>query len=376
MKFKRIISFIALSFIPITSGEIFANSEYVQNKILTTETLQQENKKTNLSDDVNNQYLLGPGDELFIEIFGLPELSGIFTISPNGMIYMKQIKELYASKITISELKNKIKNSYDEFLINPEISIALTRSRPVRVYIQGEVKKPGFYTLNTASSNYTIGAVQDIASSTDQTDSGLLFPTLFDALKASQGITPYSDLTDVKVTRDLSLSNGGGRAQTSLNFLTLFQTGEQFQNIRIMDGDTISVKKSEISLKEQLLEVNRSNMNPDSVTVFISGQVRSPGAVTLPKGSGLNQAIAYTGGKQLLSGRVEFVRFQQDGEADRKLFSYDPNSILDSKTNPILADGDIINVYDSLLSRTGAVISKLLQPVAPTFFLLELLDLR
>ncbi len=372
MNFKRIISFIVLLVIPITSGEIFANSEYVQDKNLKTSVIKQENKKTDLSDDVNNQYLLGPGDELVIEIFGLPELSGRFIISPNGMIYMPQIKEINASKMSISELKIKVQNLYEEFLINPEITISLASSRPVRVYIQGEVNKPGFYTLTVASSNFTIGP----DSSTDQNNSGLLYPTLFDALKASQGITPYSDLTDVKVTRNLSLSNGGGRAQTSLNFLNLFQTGDQIQNIRIMDGDTITVKKSEISLKEQLLEVNRSNMNPDTVTVFISGQVRSPGAVTIPKGSGLNQAIAYTGGKQLLSGRVEFVRFQRDGEVDRELFRYNPNSILDSRTNPILADGDIINVYDSLLSRTGAAISKLLRPVTPTFLLLELLDLR
>ena len=144
----------------------------------------------------------------------------------------------------------------------------------------------------------------------------------------------------------------------------------------MMDGDTIIVKKSDISLKDQLLEVNRSNMNPKTVSVLVSGSVGSPGLVTLPKGSGLNQAIAASGGKNLLSGRIEFVRFKRDGEFDRKVFSYNPKSNLDSKSNPILVDGDIINVYDSILGKSTAVLNKIVTPVAPTFYLLELLDLR
>ena len=106
-------------------------------------------------------------------------------------------------------------------------------------------------------------------------------------------------------------------------------------------------------------------MNPEFVNVFVSGKV---------SGGGLNQAIAMTGGKQLLSGKVEFVRFKKDGDMDRRVFSYKQNSPLDSNRNPILEDGDIINVKDSLFGTTTVVLNKILQPVTPILFIRELVD--
>ncbi len=366
-----------LTTIPLIIFNDIAKSEYATSLAKENSVIQNLNKNNLGSENLGFEYLLGPGDVLSIKIFGLPELSDETEIMADGNIYLKQLNKIYANKLTITELKEILTNAYNEILIEPEITIALVKSRSVRVFIKGEVKKPGFYNLNEGGGNFTIGGVSTstVIGGTDD-NRGLLYPTLFDALKKSGGITPYSDLSDVVLIRENSRSNGGGKIKTNLNFLTLFEDGDQSQNIRMMDGDTVIVKKSDISLKEQLLEVNSSNMNPRTVSVLISGSVKSPGFVTLPKGSGLNQAIAATGGKNLLSGRIEFVRFSREGEVDRKVFAYNPKSSLDSRTNPILADGDIINVYDSLLGKSTAFLNKIVQPVAPTFYLLELLDLR
>ena len=202
----------------------------------------------------------------------------------------------------------------------------------------------------------------------------MLLPTLYDALKKANGLTPYSELSSITVIRNNSITNGGGKIKTKLDFLSLFLKGDQSQNIRLFDGDTIVVNKSEVSLKDQMLEVKNSNINPTMVNIFVSGKVPNGGYISVPRGSGLVQAVEVSGGKQLISGKVEFVRFMRNGEIDRRLISYKINSALDSRSNPILEDGDIINVQDSLFGKSTEVMNKVLRPVTPILFIQSLLN--
>ncbi len=360
-----------LAYYPINASNDKSESNYIG-----------EEKLVSFENDFGNEYLLGPGDSLLISFVGIPDLSGEFGIGPDGIIYLPQIDSLNVSYLTLKELKTVLINKYKDILIAPNINIQLAKVRPVRVYVKGEIKKPGFYNLNFGYENNTINSsdTQNFSYSFAESISSLpiqnnsIYPTLYDALKESRGITPYSDLTKIKVIRNNSLSKGGGKISTDLNFLSLFLEGNQSQNIRLFDGDTIIVPKSPISIKEQLLEVYKSNMNPETISVFVSGKVKNPGIITLPKGSGLNQAIAMSGGKELLSGGVEFVRYERDGEIDRRVFHYKQSSSLDSSKNPILEDGDIINIKDSLFTSSTFVLNKILQPVTPILFIQELID--
>ena len=332
---------------------------------------------------IDHEYLLGAGDSIFLNILGLPELSGEFGIGPDGMIYLPQIDGIYVNLRTIDELKLKIQNEYKEILIDPNLTIQLSKMRPVRVFIKGEVKSPGFYILSISEENYTINSFEDqipssIALSAPRglqlSQNNLLLPTLYDALKMAKGFTPYSELSSITVIRNNSDSNGGGKIKTELNFLSLFLSGDQSQNIRLFDGDTIIVNKTIKSLKNQILEVRNSNINPSTVTIYISGKVSSGGYVSIPRGSGLVQAIESAGGKDLLSGKIEFVRFIKNGEIDRRLFSYKINAPLNSRFNPILEDGDIIAVRDSFFGKSTEIINKVISPISPLLFIRGLID--
>ena len=109
---------------------------------------------------------------------------------------------------------------------------------------------------------------------------------------------------------------GGGRMRTSLNFLSLITEGNESQNIRLLDGDTIRIGKSQIVLRDQLLKAGQSNLSPQFMEVFVTGRVNIPGGVKIPQGSSLNQAISLAGGAKLLRGKVEFVRFNREGTTD------------------------------------------------------------
>jgi polysaccharide export outer membrane protein len=345
-------------------------------------------------------YLLGPGDSLQIELENVPELSGIFTIGPDGTLYLPRLRALLVEGLSVEELRIFLTQQYRAFVRQPEIYLRPVGYRPVRIYVGGEVRRPGYYTLsgsqqlggitsafenqyNTLEGSPQTGgagnaALNQTAASSEQAYrrsvtirdgsasttgiSGSIFPTVFDAIRTAQGITPYSDLSVVQVTRKQPQSNGGGKLRTSLNFLSLITNGDESQNIRLFDGDVVSVAKSPIVLREQLLKAGQSNLSPQFIQVYVSGRVKMPGATTIPQGASLNQALISAGGQQLLHGKIEFVRFTREGELDRRVFSYNPNAATDTLTNPILVSGDIIRVQESPLSAGIGLLNELTGP--------------
>jgi len=204
--------------------------------------------------------------------------------------------------------------------------------------------------------------------------SSTLFPTVFDAIRTAQGITPYSDLSTVQVTRKQALSSGGGRIRTKLNFVSLITEGDESQNIRLFDGDVVSVGKSDVVLREQLLKAGQTNLSPQFIQVYVSGRVVQPGGVTLPQGSALIQAINLAGGVRLLKGKVELNRYTREGEVDRRIFSYNPNAPSASYQNPILMAGDIVRVQDSVLSAGVGLVNELATPFVGVYGLYSIFN--
>ena len=187
-------------------------------------------------------------------------------------------------------------------------------------------------------------------------------PTLFDALRAAKGVTPFSQLDTVQITRKRPFSQGGGKVRTNVNFLRLISDGDEDVNIRLYDGDAVFVRKSDDVLRDQLLAASRTNLSPDFIEVFVSGRVKEPGPQQLPQGASLNQAIASAGGPKLLRGRVEFLRFTQEGATDRRLFGYNPNATSGDYRNPVLMPGDVVRVNESLVSASLEFLNEITAP--------------
>ena len=330
---------------------------------------------------VYDTYILGPGDSLQIELLDIPELSGTFAIGPDGTLYLPRVRALYVEGLTVEELRLFLTQQFRAYVRSPQLYIRPMGYRPIRIYVGGEVRRPGYYTLSgvqaigadqssseaqqdvaTGSTALGQGTTTNRSSITGGSSSSTLFPTVFDAIRTAQGITPFSDLAQVQVTRRQPLSSGGGRIRANLNFLSLITDGDESQNIRLFDGDVVSVGKSPVVLREQLLKAGQTNLSPQFIQVYVSGRVKTPGGVTMPQGSTLTQAISLAGGMQLLKGKVEFVRFTREGEIDRRVFSYSPGAASGSPTNPILMAGDIIRVQDSAFSAAVGVLNELTGP--------------
>ena len=329
--------------------------------------------------DSYSSYILGPGDGLQIELVDLPQFSGRFSIGPDGSIYLPRLRALDVEGLTLEELRTLLTQKFSTYVRNPQVYIRPVTYRPIRIYVGGEVKRPGYYTLTgvqtaieTESTSNTpqfyaknegLRSGRDSQSITGGSSSATLFPTVFDAIRTAQGVTPYSNLSDVQVTRRRPQALGSGRIRTKLNFLSLITEGNESQNIRLFDGDVVSVSRSKVVMRGQLLKAGQTNLSPQFINVFLSGRVNRPGNVTIPQGSSLTQAIALGGGRRLLSGRVEFVRFTREGEIDRRTFRYDPDATADAPNNPVLMAGDLIRIQDSPLSASISVLGEITSPV-------------
>jgi polysaccharide export outer membrane protein len=337
---------------------------------------------------VHNTYILGPGDSLQVELLNIPELSGTFSIGPDGTIYLPRLRALYVEGLTVDELRYFLTQQFKAYVKNPEVYVRSLGYRPIRIYVGGEVRRPGYYTLRGVdrASEIALQSQQQVSQNLNPTELNpgaliarstlvfdplsrtsdsekLVFPTVFDAIRAAQGIGPFSDLAKVQVTRKQPLSAGGGRIRTNLDFISLITDGDESQNIRLFDGDVVSVGKSTVVLRDQLIQAGNTNLSPQFMNVFVSGRVRSAGAISVQQGTSLNQAISVAGGVKLLRGNVEFLRLLSDGKTDRRIFSYSPDSPSNSFSNPILTAGDIIRVNESPLSASIGVLNEVATPL-------------
>lgn len=327
-------------------------------------------------------YILGPGDSVLVELLDVPEYSGVFTIGPDGTLYLPRLRSLYVNGLTIEELRDSLTEQFSAYLHEPQLFVSPAAYRPIRVYIGGEVARPGYYFLSSRQQMLeeinSINQPESLLSSVLPNPASafqpgpqiegveikgeLRLPTVFDALRTAGGITPFSKLSEVSVTRKRPLSSGGGKMRTTLNFLTLITEGNESQNIDLFDGDTVVVARSPVELRDQIIKARNTNLSPAFLQVFVTGRVREPGPKVLPQGASLDQALAAAGGQKLLRGQVEFVRFNRDGSTDKRKFFVGGTNTPGSYKNPVLMSGDLVRVNDSPLSATVSVLNELTGP--------------
>ena len=80
------------------------------------------------------------------------------------------------------------------------------------------------------------------------------------------------------------------------------------------------------------------------------------------------------GGASMIRGKVEFVRFTQEGETKRRLFNYDPGATGGTAKNPLLSGGDVIRIQDSILSATTTVLNEITAPAVRVYTLFSLIE--
>ena len=132
---RKICSFLLFTFL-FNPLEIFLNS-------LESDELNNVNNSDKKELNIDNTYLLGPGDVIDIIFFGAEEFSGRYRILKDGFIYLPMVGSISLSEISLEESAKKIEKLYSSELLRPQVQINLVSSRSIQISILGEVAKQG-----------------------------------------------------------------------------------------------------------------------------------------------------------------------------------------------------------------------------------------
>ena len=219
------------------SGKRVFGRDIFNNKSLTFEP------QMNLATPQN--YVLGPGDMLVIDVYGASQDALKLTVSPDGDVTIPGFGPIHVSGITVSAAQAKIQRKLGDYYENSSIKTSLGQTRTIMVNVMGEVRTPGTYTLSA-------------------------FATVFHALYRAGGINRLGTLRDIKVFRQ-------GRLITVVDVYEFILNGRLAGNVRLQDNDVIQV-------------------GPYDCIVDVEGNVKRPMAYEMRKGESLATLLKYCGG--------------------------------------------------------------------------------
>jgi polysaccharide export outer membrane protein len=205
-------------------------------------------------------YLVGPQDVLTITVWDQNDLSGKFTVETDGSFTFPLIGRIQAGGLTLRQVENELKKRLaDGYFKNPQLTVGVDTYRSQRVFITGEVRTPGPYTLTGDMS--LIEALSRAGSTTQFAGNEVVIVRAADGKAATGPLLPNQVEGATTIRIDLKDLQSGGLSK----------------NVPLKDGDTIYVPLAE--------------------SVFVFGQVKNPGEYPLRrKDTTVIQAISMAGG--------------------------------------------------------------------------------
>lgn len=246
------------------------------------------------------EYLVGPGDILFISISGLQEKNFSLKINPDGFLYIPQIGVLDLRTKSLQQTKEIIKQRLLKSFKDVDIYVTLQSFRKIKVSLIGNVIKVSNFIISSNSR-------------------------LIDVFTLSKGITPSSDLRNIKV-----ISRNG--SQKIYDLLKFIRTGDFSQNPHLLDGDIISVDKTERF-------------------VGVLGHVKYTGNYEFKENETIADLLELAGGLMFKAFKdsIEIIRFSKDGKYQYSIyysFDYLKNNSIYTEPNDIIIVREIPDYYD------------------------------
>lgn len=282
-------------------------------KIFGTELFNKKNLtfEPNLRMATPKNYILGPDDEIVIDIFGYQEANHRLKITPDGNINIPYVGVIYINGLTIEQATNRIvdkltKNGYSN--INngrTKVQISLGSIRSIKVALLGEVKKPGTYTLPSVA-------------------------TVFNALYASGGPTDNGSFRNIQIIRNSQIID-------TLDIYDFLIKGNQNHSIRLEDQDIIRIPTY-------------------TKRVSINGQIKREGIYEIKQGEHLNDVINFAGGFSDTAYTAAISVIQTTNTQKRVIdIIADSFNIYVPKNADIYTIGKILDKFENRVQIQGAV---------------------
>ena len=250
---------------------------------------------------VPSDYIIGPGDELQVRIWGQIEADLRVTVDRSGQMYIPQVGQISVAGIHYGDLEQHLKSEISKIFRNFNLTANVGRLRSIQVLVVGNARYPGTYTISSLS-------------------------TLVNAIFASGGPAPQGSLRHIQVRRD-------GATITDFDFYDLLIKGDKSKDVRLQPGDVLYIP-------------------PVGPLAGISGSVNTPAIYELKASSALNDLIEIAGGMSSLADPSKITIDRLVDHQSRKTleFPYDEQS-----RALTLQDGDIVRVFSIVPSFQDTV---------------------
>lgn len=217
------------------SFKVFGHDIF-NNKSLTFEP--------NMNIATPQNYRLGPGDAVIIDIYGASQKTIQDTVSPDGTVTIEGYGPVSISGLTVSQANARLRGTVGSRYSSSKIRLTVGQTKTIMVNVMGEVKAPGTYTLSA-------------------------FATVFHALYMAGGINDLGTLRNIKVYRN-------NRLVTVVDIYDYILNGKLTGNVRLADNDVIVV-------------------GPYDCLVNITGKVKRPMFYEMKKNESINSLLKYAG---------------------------------------------------------------------------------
>ena len=249
-------------------------------------------------------YRLGPGDEVIIDIWGASQSTIQQIISPDGNIMVQDLGPVYLNGKTVQEADEYIKKVFSQIYSglggdnsNSSIKLSLGQNRSVLVNVMGDVENPGTYQVSS-------------------------FATVFNAIYMAGGVNDLGSLRNIKLYHE-------NEEVATIDMYDYIRNGKVQDDIRLNDNDVVIV-------------------SPHSLLVNIDGRIRRPMLYEMTEDESLADLIDYAGGLESDAYKKD-VRVIRMGEFQRQIFTVTKEQQSSFK----LADGDSVYVDSIQVSFTN-----------------------
>jgi polysaccharide biosynthesis/export protein len=256
---------------------------------------------------VTPDYLIGPGDELLVRAWGQIDVNYRAVVDRTGAIYLPKVGPISVAGVRYDQLNTYMKAAISRVYKNFDLDVTLGRLRAVQVFVVGQVRRPGSYTVSSLS-------------------------TMVNALFASGGPSKQGSMRRIMLKRE-------GKDVTTFDLYDLIAFGDKSKDVQLLSGDVIWVP-------------------PVGHLVALAGSVNVPGIYELKEHETLGELLGYAGGfTTTASGQKTFI----DRIDDRQVRHTAELDLSSAGLKTELRDGDIVRFlhisprFDNAITLRGNV---------------------
>lgn len=267
------------------------------------------NKELSFEPNMNiatpQNYRLGPGDAVFIDIYGASQKTIESTVSPEGTVTIEGFGPVYISGMTVQQANAQLRTQLGARYSSSKIKLSVGQTRTMLVNVMGEVKAPGTYTLSA-------------------------FATVFHALYMAGGTNDLGTLRNIKVYRN-------NRLVSTVDIYDYILNGKLTGNVRLADNDVIVV-------------------GPYDCLVTVSGKVKRPMIYEMRRDESVGTLLKYAGGftGDAYKASVRLIRKTGKEFSVHNINEFDMASFHLADADSLSVDS-IIQRYSNMVEVKGAV---------------------